>query len=316
VPDGPSSSMSSVLAFDIGGSHISAALCELAQLQILRSNKCSLPSNPSCEEFLDLLVGLGSGLAVREHDLQGAALAFPGPFDFAAGVSRMRHKLESLYGVDLRSGLAERFGWKPNQFRFLHDGGAFLLGEVHSGAARGATRAIGIVLGTGIGSAFAENGRWVTDGDGVPSGGEIWNLPYQGGIVEDLISTKAIRCDYARLTGANDEVITIASRSASDPEACLVFEKFGTNLGHVFRDILAPFRPDVVVIGGGISRAANLFLPSAAKEINGLGFQLVTSRLLDEAPLVGAAAFWRNGIDIGNSDNVELTEADVLRDRP
>lgn len=296
MPDLPSHPLS-VLAFDIGGSHISTALCDLADLNILRVGALPLPPHSSCEEFLNLLHKAGEEVMDSKSNVIGAVLAVPGPFDFAAGVSHMRHKLTSLYGVDLRSGLAKRFGWRPEQFRFLHDAGAFLLGEVHSGAARGAARAVGIVLGTGIGSAFAEKGKWITEGKGIPAGGEIWNVPYNEGIVEDLVSTRAIKADYAARTGLDREVATIASRARADSEAQEVFETFGANLGGVFRDLLAPFAPDIVVIGGGISRSAELFLPSARNQLNGFGFELVTSTLLDKAALFGAAAFWRNGSD-------------------
>jgi glucokinase len=202
-------------------------------------------------------------------------------------------------------------------FFFLNDAAAFLLGEVHCGAARGARKAIGVVLGTGIGSAFARDGQWVTLGDGIPPGGEIWNLPYRNGVVEDLLSTRAIKAGYAALTGKDEEVISIASRSASDPEARAVFKTFGLNLGQVFRDVLAPFGPDVVVLGGGISGSARLFLPFAQNQINGLGFKLITSSLLDKAPLVGAASFWRDGSDTSASASIQDSErADSLRDGP
>ena len=46
--------------------------------------------------------------------------AVPGPFDLQAGVSLMRHKLPYLYGIDLRQGLAEGFGFKPAHVRFLN----------------------------------------------------------------------------------------------------------------------------------------------------------------------------------------------------
>ena len=57
-------------------------------------------------------------------DIPGAELAMPGPFDYAAGVSWMRHKLPYLYGVNLREALAPRFGWQAGQVRFLNDAAA------------------------------------------------------------------------------------------------------------------------------------------------------------------------------------------------
>jgi glucokinase len=252
-----------------------------------------LHSVTTFDEFADLVHRLGSEAAAGEQNIAGASLAVPGPFDCVAGVSQMEHKLKYLFGKSLRNALAERFGWMPDRLRFLNDACAYLLGEVGAGSVKGAKRAAGLTLGTGVGCAFAVNGRPVTEGEGVPPGGEIWNYPYAGGTVEDLISTRRIKADYAALTGVDKEVATIAASASTDQAAQQVFESFGRHLGEVLRDVIAPFHPDMVVLGGGISRSSQLFLPVVEKQIAGLGFRVVTSTLLDQAPLAGAGQFWR-----------------------
>jgi glucokinase len=204
----------------------------------------------------------------------------------------MQHKLQALYGRDMRSAIAARFGLAAEKITFVNDAAAFLLGEVSCGSARDAVRAAGLTLGTGIGSAFAKDGHALLHGEGVPPGGEIWNLPYKGGTVEDLISTRALKADYAALTGKDIEVKEIAAAAAGESTARQVFETFGLHLGDVIRDVIAPFSPEVVVIGGGISRSSALFLPMAQKQA-GAGLKLMPSTLLDEANLRGAAFFWR-----------------------
>ena len=287
-----------VLTYDVGGSHISAGLCRLPGLELIRTATGSLHDVVSFSDFVDLLHRLGTEAAASEPNIAGASLAVPGPFDLEAGISLMEHKLQYLHGKNLRAALAESFGWQPGQLRFLNDAAAYLLGEIGAGAAIGAERAVGLTLGTGIGSAFAIHGRHVTQGEGVPPGGEIWNYPYAGATVEDLISTRRLKADYAALTGPDagpdkDVAEIAAAAAANDDDARQVFACFGTHLGHVLRDVIAPFRPDIVVLGGGISRSAPLFLPTTESEIRGLAFRVVTSTLLDRAPLVGAAQLWR-----------------------
>jgi glucokinase len=283
-----------VVTFDVGGSHVSAGLCRLPDLELIRTASGPLGGIASFTAFVDLLHRLGTEAAGSEQNLAGASLAVPGPFDLEAGVSHMEHKLRYLKNQNLRGALAHSFGWQPNQLRFLNDAAAYLLGEVGRGAVEGAERAVGLTLGTGIGSAFAIHGRHVTAGDGVPPGSEIWNYPYAGATVEDLISTRRLKADYTALTGKDTEVALIAAAAAAgDAHARQVFEDFGRHLGQVLRDVIAPFHPDMVVLGGGISRSSALFLPVVEREIAGLGFSVVTSTLLDRAPLVGAAQFWR-----------------------
>jgi glucokinase len=283
-----------LLALDLGGSHVSAALCALDDLRVIQLTSAPLAGISSFDGFVDLLYLLGREVAGAPRRLAGAALAVPGPFDCIAGVSLMKHKLDWLYGRDLRGALAARFGWASGRLRFLNDAAAFLTGEMAAGSAQGASRAVGLTLGTGIGSAFAIQGQCVTEGTGVPPGGEIWNFPYRGGTVEDLISTRAIIADYADRTGERKEVKAIAEAVAFDPDARLVFERLGDTLGQVIRDVIAPFQPEVAVVGGGMARSARLFLPIAQKHLVREGIHLVPSRLLDQAQLIGAAAWWRD----------------------
>lgn len=283
-----------VLVYDVGGSHVAAAVCHRAGYGLGRVLSRPHPEEATAEAFVSMLHRLGMEAGGGE-EIAGAALAFPGPFDFAAGVSWMKHKLPYLYGMDLRGELAARFGWEPGQVRFLHDSAAFLLGEIGAGAARGVARAVGITLGTGIGSAFAVDGQIVTSGAGVPPDGEVWNLQYEGGIVEDLVSTRALQASYERQTGVKREVAELAGRVGTDAAAAAAFVEFGRHLGRALGGALAGFAPDVIVLGGGISRSPQLFLPAAQREMAGLGAELRVSQLLDHAALAGAGVEWFAG---------------------
>jgi glucokinase len=280
-----------VLVYDVGGSHISAAVFDCGSCKLSGVVSAGYPSDQTVDTFLNVLHSLGSKAMDGVTGVRGASLAMPGPFDYEAGVSWMQHKLAYLYGFDLRRAMAAHFGWPPARVRFLNDAAAFLAGEIAAGAALGVSRVVGITLGTGVGSAFAVDGRVVREGPGVPQGGEIWNVSYQGGIVEDQISTRAIQRSYRELTGKEQEVVDIASSAAHDPVTKEVFSAFGRNLGLALRKVLGVFAPNAIVLGGGIARSAPLFLPAAQAEIGDFA-QLRISALGDRAPLVGAGAAW------------------------
>ena len=285
-----------VLAFDVGGSHVASALCCGDDFHLGPVVSAPHSATHTSGAFLDLLHDLGVKAGACRDTNIGAMLAVPGPFDLQAGVSLMRHKLPYLYGIDLRQPLAARFGWQPAQVRFLNDADAYLLGEVGAGAARGFHRAVGLTLGTGIGSAFAVEGHLVTTGPGVPQGGEIWNLPYCGGIVEDFVSSRAIVGNYERRTGKKREVVDLAAEVSKDPAAEQSFAEFGRHLGDVIRTLLAGFHAEVIVLGGGISRSAQLFLPAVQAQLGDSLTQLRVSELKDKAALVGCGvAAFRSG---------------------
>jgi glucokinase len=280
-----------VLVYDVGGSHISAAIFDGGSCSLAGVVDAGYPSEQSIDTFLEVLNTLAASANRGAAELCGASLAMPGPFDYEAGISWMRHKLSYLYGFDLRQALAAHFGWQPSAVRFLNDAHAFIMGEVAAGAGRGVSRVVGITLGTGVGSGFAVNGHLVREGVGVPPGGEIWNVPYQGGIVEDQISTRALQNSYREFTGQEREVASIAEIAANETVAQKVFSGFGHNLGVALREVLGVFSPEVIVLGGGIARSAHLFVPAAQAEI-GESVELRVSMLGSDAPLVGAGAAW------------------------
>ena len=69
-------------------------------------------------------------------ELAGIGIAIPGPFDYAAGVSRMTHKFRSICGVDLRGVLHAMPGVPADaEIRFMQDVNAALAGEIARGNA-------------------------------------------------------------------------------------------------------------------------------------------------------------------------------------
>jgi predicted NBD/HSP70 family sugar kinase len=280
-----------VLVFDVGGSHIAAGVFDTGKL-ILSSFKTSLVSNrASAEEILGTFEELRRGVD-GSGSCPGIGVAMPAPFDYERGISYMEHKYQQLYGIDVRSGLARRLGCEAGRVHFLNDATAFLIGELTQGAAVGAKRAVGITLGTGVGSAFAVGGEIVTKGPGVPPNGEIWNFPYQGKTVEDVVSTRAIQRLYEEREGKREDVREIARLAATYASARETFQCFGSELGKALRATCTDFNPDRIVLGGGIARAAALFLPAAEAELSDLPLRLYISELDHRAPLIGAGVSW------------------------
>jgi glucokinase len=288
---------SSVLACDVGGSHVTAAIVDLPSYTIAHMLSAPLDPDVPALTILSALEDAGRQVARETGSnlaaILGIACAFPAPFDYEAGVSLLKHKYAALYQADIRTELSRRFGLLPNAITFMHDAQAFLLGEICRGVARSAPRVIGITLGTGVGSAFGVAGKIVEKGAGVPPGGEVYHLPWEQGTVEDAVSTQFIQSRYRQLTGDTLSVKEIALRASSDRFAEETVREFGSNLGKVLDAVTPAFAPNLIVLGGGISRSATLFLPSIRKELTHVCPEIAVSGLLDQAPIVGLAAHWK-----------------------
>ena len=95
------------LLLDVGGTFLKSAVAD-ASGQLLPGSEFSCPirsegSRAEIEGSLSTVVAKGAAFAAeRGMALAGIGIAIPGPFDYAAGISRMTHKFRSICGVDLR----------------------------------------------------------------------------------------------------------------------------------------------------------------------------------------------------------------------
>jgi len=296
-----------IAAFDIGGSHISCGYFEDSTWRLLEDAgglTSSLPTNEA--NSLQVLIALAEkAKLLYGSSLRGLSLSVPGPFDYARGVSQMRHKLVAWYGIDLRRLLSDASEVHEHDIAFINDADAFLHGALFAASIR-TGRSLGITLGTGIGSSFADGSEILTGGDGVPAGGEIWNLPYGQDTVEDAISTRRLEGDYAARTGVRQTVNSIAEAAHSGELVALeVFREFGRDLAKVLERIAGTFDPERILLGGGISSAGDLFLPSVLANPWCAGRVSIASNR-DIAPLVGAAvgARVRSKVDLLHSAGI------------
>lgn len=274
---------------DIGGTHVTAARVEPASCEIDPDSRCRIALAPdgTREELLGGILraaGAAASPAIRRWGVASA-----GPFDYENGICRIRDvgKLDALYGVDLRRELATALGLDdPGLVRFLNDAEAFLLGEAWAGAARGHARAVGLTLGTGLGSAFLAGGRIVRAGPGVFPGGDAHVVDFRGRPVEEAISRRGLLSRY----GGDDtlDVKEIADRARSgEPRARATFEELAAALGEFLTPWLDAFAPTCVVVGGSIARAWDLIGPTLERELPTAGVTVAEN--IDDAPLLGAA---------------------------
>ncbi len=282
-------------ALDVGGTHVTAARVDVTAGAVEPRSRVrlSLPPSGSRSELLGAISRAAT--AIARTDVCRLGVAVPGPFDYSTGVSKIAHKLQGFYGVDLRSELSGALGLRDAEaVRFLNDAEAFLLGEWWAGAARGHARAVGITLGTGLGSAFMEDGHIVRAGPGTPPSGALYELPFRGAPVEHTISSRGLLARYGSPPEEQIDVEDVASRAmAGQNSARRAFEELGRALGELLVPWLRTFEPGCLVVGGSIARSWKLIEASLLAELDPIeSLESVTvAEHLDDAPLLGAGRY-------------------------
>lgn len=297
------------MAVDIGGSHVTAGLVELARAgrlppaRVVRMAADECWSAPRLLDAWASTASLAAAKAPQGMHIDAVGLAVPAPFDYVNGVSRMEHKFAALHSVRVAEALRARWVGDPRfdavAIRFGNDGDLWTLGEACFGAGIGARKVIGITIGTGLGSGFVADGVVVRSGVGVPPDSELWSTPFNGATAEDAASGRSLGDSYARRLlggtrrGAADETEPVPGEEIArrarhgDSNAQDAFTEMGRSLGRVLRPWAISFEADVVVVGGSIAHAWNLFAAPLAEQLSGV--RVVRTQLFEEATLRGAA---------------------------
>ncbi len=286
-----------VISLDVGGTNVaSGVISSTGRILDLTYLERRIDSSGTKDEVLEKLAEI-INLQLEKiefRELSGIGIGMPGPFDYRDGISYMEKKFSSLWGVNLDAELAKLTDVTRQAIKFVPDSWAFLLGEAWVGAARHCGKAMGITIGTGLGSGFVREGSPVEKAPGIPPCAWIGNLPYRDGKVEDYVSKEGIKRRYRALSGNSYalEVRDIARKAflQTDRAAIKVFNETGEILAEVLIPVLEDFAPDCIVFGGKISLAFPLFSAPLKSSIGAFGnVELELAERLDESPLFGAA---------------------------
>jgi glucokinase len=254
----------------------------------------------------------------------GFGLVVPGIIDAVAG-SVVAAPNIGWFEIPVAGPLVDRLGL-PGAIG--HDVRTAGLAEWQLGAGRGVSNLLFVPLGTGIAAAVVVDGR-LLEADGyagelghiaVPSAGDQVCACGGIGCLEIVASASGVVRNYVRLTGTaappSAEQIAADAR-AGDPAALEAFRIAGTALAEALTIALTLLGPEKIVIGGGLSGAADLLFPVVTDHFDRrLAFQrrpeLVTSAFGSQAGMVGAGLLgWRSVTAAEAVDTADEIAADM-----
>ncbi|MGN6819822.1 MAG: ROK family protein [Sphingomonas sp.] len=255
-----------IVGVDIGGHHVAAALVDPATHRLFPGSYRHREVSPDADAAT-LIAAWSAAIddtidGAAPDEIEGIGVAMPGPFDYQSGVGYFaaNAKFRSLHGVDIGDAIATS-ARHPRPIRFLNDATSFAVGCVAMRAAPSSDRVLGITLGTGLGSAFLEDGAPIIDRADVPPHGCLWHLPYRDGIADDYVSARWILGEArTRLDRQFDGVAAVADMArANGGEAATIFADYGANLAAIVAPWVDRFDVGTIMLGGRICGAFDLF---------------------------------------------------------
>ncbi len=290
---------------DIGGGHILSAIVDNMERRLLDATKSYVKVNNK-GSFEEIMTSWSSALNqsvkhIDPNELEGIGFAMPGAFNYKEGIGMFEEgnkKYLALYKVNIREALTPYLETDVQlPFRYLNDATAFAVGEAWVGKAKGASKSIAVTLGTGLGSAFVDEGVPVVKRGDVPKEGCLWHLPFKDRLVDDYFSTRWFTITYEKrfgkkVAGAKE----LADMAKNSPEIMALFIEFGNNLGEMFTPWLKKFPAEVIVMGGNITGAFNLFGPSMLEcfDKQGIKTQVKISDLMEDSALLGSTRLFED----------------------
>ena len=271
---------------EIGGTHVTAALVDPRDGRVTSRTREPLDADGAAEAILGAVRHCANGLSVPAGSRWGVAV--PGPFDYARGIALFRGvgKFEALYGIDMRQALLHGLRQRPGDVVFLNDAHAFLTGEWSAGTVRGHCRAVGITLGTGVGSAFLADGRIRDSGPGIPPEGRMDLTEIDGRPLEATVSRRAILSRYGDPAA---DVHDIAGRArAGEERARRVLDDAFTGLGVALAPRMVAFGATALVVGGSMARSWDLVAPALSTGLTAGGWTPDDQRADTDSPAPGA----------------------------
>ncbi|HEX8464128.1 MAG TPA: ROK family protein [Abditibacterium sp.] len=317
--------MANFLVVDVGGTKIlAAAIADDGQILARHKLKTPRDSREGLLEQLDIALDAALGAAnLSKNDISGLALGVPGVVDAARGHVVLTPNAP-LSDTPLRELLAQKWSCPIVVGNDVNIG---MAGEVSAGAARGASSAFGIFVGTGIGGGLFIDGKLIEGFRGL--GGEIGHLMVPLGadeiagmltkkhtFLEDLCSRTAIenqlrhaivkegkKSALTEIVGDKklERIRSGALKEAlkrGDPLVTDVMRRASYLIGLATASVLHIVDPEVIVLGGGVIEACGKWMvPWVEKTVQkvampgtGRPVQIVQSSLGDDAILLGGLA--------------------------
>ena len=285
------------IGIDLGGTKIEGIVLS-ASGGVSAGRRIATPRE-NYEGTVRAVAGLVSALEAETGARATVGVGTPGAISRATGVVKNANSTW-LNGRPLHRDLERALG-RP--VRLANDANCLALSEACDGAAAGADVVFGVIIGTGTGGGVVIRQQVLTGPNAIAGEWGHNPLPWPGaeelpgdpcycglrGCIETFLSGPGLSADHARVTGGARTSAEIAALAAAgDAAAEATLQRYEGRMARALASIINVLDPDVIVLGGGLSKLDRLYANVPAQWARWVFSDRVDTRLV--APLHGDAS--------------------------
>ncbi len=271
-----------VIGIDLGGTKVRAGLVNNKGIKALAEQR--IDAQGSVERVLEQIYEVVDRLDRR--DVTGIGIGVPSVVDTAKGIVYDVVNIPAWKEVPVKALLEERYGLPA----FVNnDANCFALAEHQFGEGRHSESFIGLIIGTGMAGGIIIN-RKLYEGRNCGAG-EFGMMPYLDHYYEYYTAGQFFTHSY----GISAKEAARRARQGN-AEALAMWEAFGHHVGRAFEAILLAYDPELIVLGGSVGKAFDLYEKWVWKTLGNFPFPQSVTHLkicpssLEEPGVLGAAA--------------------------
>lgn len=277
-----------VIGIDLGGTNVRAAVITGAVIETTHTAR--IPTSGFYDEVLQTLFSVTD--AVMQNAVAAIGIGVPSVVDIETGVVYDVQNIPAWTEVPLKRLLEERY--KVPVF-VNNDANCFALGEFYFGHGKGSSNMVGLTIGTGLGAGIIINKKLYAGPN--CGAGEFGMVAYLDKFYEWYASGQFFKNVY----GVDGEVV-FEKATRCEAQALEMYEEFGMHLGNALKMILYTYDPSLIVLGGSVRHAYQLFQKPMWQQLESFVFLRSVQRLqlkistLQNSGVLGAAALYYDAL--------------------
>lgn len=276
-----------ILGIDIGGTNFRVGLVNNDKL--VKVESLPILKNGSQDAILDEIYTMIEKFIGEK--IEGIGVGVPSVVDVEKGIVYEVQNIPSWREVPLKDLLEKKYN-VPVYIN--NDANCFAVGEKYFGKVKEYKNIVGLITGTGLGAGVIINNKLYS---GINCGaGEFGMIPFKDKIYEYYCCGQFFENEY-KISGGE----LSKKAEAGDSFALEIFEKYGANLGEAIKMIMYAVDPEIIVLGGSVSKSFKFYKDEMWKSIKGFAYSKSAENIrievseMEHVAILGAAALYLDG---------------------